>query len=74
MPMEVLSISSGNEPNSVSGFSFNQDGTYNIFGKSKIKISAIICDENKNVLFNLDELVETCYNKLQTLASNYDCR
>jgi len=73
MPREMLNISSSSEPNSVAGITLNQDGTYNLDGESKIKISAIISDENKNTLFKLDELVETCYEKFKSLAAIYNC-
>ena len=71
--MQVLRVTSSAEPNSVAGVVFNPDGSLNIQGQGKIAVKATICDGNNNPLFGLDELVDTCFEKWETLAKNYNC-
>ena len=58
---------------SSSTFSFSSDGTITTDGKSTIAIVADIFDDKNNKLFDLDELVETCYTKFENLAKANGC-
>lgn len=71
--MLEMSTAAGVE-NSVSGSYLTADGIQ-FFGDGtqKVKISAEITDGDKNRLFSLDELIETAYEKILSLAQKHNC-
>lgn len=56
-----------------STFSFSSDGMITTDGKSFISIVANIFDDKNNKLFDLDELIETCFSKFKEIAKTYGC-
>lgn len=69
-PWQALTLSV-TEPGEVASISFDLNGELNISGSSKVQIVATITDGQNNVLFSLDELVESCYEKWENLAKSY---
>lgn len=71
---QVLGLSTGNEPNSEAGFFITPDGKMNIIGNNNnIVILGLIKDDQGNILFSLEELVETCFERWNLLADTYQC-
>ncbi len=71
---QVLGLSTGSESNSEAGFFITPDGTMNIIGNNnKIAILGFIKDDQGNILFSLEELVETCFERWNLLAKTYRC-
>ncbi|MDX2006451.1 MAG: hypothetical protein SFU83_14330 [Meiothermus sp.] len=56
-----------------SGIFLGGDGTTRNFGQSIVVLTASIVDGNGSPLFELDELVETCYQKWIDLATKHGC-
>ena len=73
-PKQVLKLSTGTEPHSSARFVMSlDDGSYQINGQSTIAINADVCDDQGNILFGLDELVDTCFAKWENIAKTYSC-
>jgi hypothetical protein len=72
-PMQALTLSSGTEPNSGSYFSMHPDGEVVMGGNVKISIVAEIYDDQNNVLFQLDEMIEKSLAKWESLIVTYRC-
>lgn len=69
--MKAMSISTGSEPNSVAGISGDFGGAIQVTGNSKITIMAWIHDHSGAMIFTLDDLVNTSFEKLNNLAMRY---
>ena len=63
-------LSTGDSEAGSAGFRLNPDGSYSTSGNAAIAIYAKITDGMGNLLFNLDELVETCYSAWGKLLSD----
>jgi hypothetical protein len=70
---QVLTLRKNPKREAPLSISFSSDGTVTSEGNSSIDIVADIFDENDNILFDLDELVETCYTKFEHIAKKYGC-
>lgn len=70
--MEWLVMTSSPEPGSSAGMFFNENGL-NIIGDTNMAISAMIFDDENNLLFTFDELADTCYEKFEQIANEHNC-
>ena len=70
---QVLTLQKDFKGNNSFSISFSSNGTVTSKGNSSIDIVADIFDDKNNKLFDLDELVETCYTKFENIAKKYGC-
>ena len=70
--MQSIVMTSSSEPGSSAGMFFNENGL-NIIGDSKMALTAMIFDDKNNFLFMFDELADTCFEKFEQMAKQYNC-
>lgn len=70
--MQSIVMTTSSEPGSSAGMFFNENGL-NIVGDSKMALTARIFDDKNNFLFMFDELADTCFEKFEQMAKQYNC-
>ena len=70
----ISATSTPGNPNSQSAIFFTQTGIKQVGnGSQKMAITAKIVDGDNNLLFHLDELLETSYENFLKIANKHDC-
>ena len=70
---QVLTLRNEHKGDKSFSISFSSNGKITSEGNNSIDIVADIFDDKNNKLFDLDELVETCYTKFENIAKKYNC-
>ncbi len=70
---QVLQLAKNTPPGSSVSITIGSDGSIEQEGNWTISIDADIYDDKGILLFKLDELIETCFNKWEGIISIYHC-
>ena len=71
-PSQFLLLRTDTTAGSTASFTFSRNGPI-LHGNNSIMIDAEIHDDKGNLLFLLDELIDTCFSKWNQIATTYKC-
>ena len=70
--MQMINFTSNSEPGAIAGISYSKN-ELNVFGDSKMELTAMIFDDKDNFIFMFDELINSCFEKFEHIAKKYNC-